>query len=105
MTPENFIELVVENKDKGLVVLGLSTDQGGPGVVRDWMEKNKVNYPVAMVDGETAQTYQQYLPPAERGGIPFTFIIDRQGKIRHQLVGYRDKEQWKNMILPLLKEK
>lgn len=101
----HFIELVTENKDKGLIVIGLSADRGGVEVVKDWIAKNNVNYSIGMTDSETYQAYQEYLPKSERGGIPFTFIIDRKGKIRHHVVGYREKAEWESLLVPLLNEK
>jgi peroxiredoxin len=47
-------------------------------------------------------TYQEHLPPDQRGGIPFTFIIDRQGNIRERFVGYRDKADFEAAVRPLL---
>ncbi len=46
--------------------------------------------------------YQSYLPPAERGGIPYTFVIDKEGYIRDSYVGYRDKQVFVDAIEPLL---
>jgi len=100
----HFVEMVKDHGEAGLVILGISADRGGSQIVKDWIKKNDVNYTVAMTDEKTSSAYQGYLPPADRGGIPFTFIVDRKGLIRHQHVGYKDKAGWEGKILPLLKE-
>ena len=101
----HFVELVEELGNEGLVVLGISADRGGPDVVRKWLANNPVNYPMVMSSPEVYTTYQNYLSPGERGGIPFTFVIDRKGMIRQRLVGYRDKATWEGILKPLLAEK
>ncbi len=99
----HFIELADEYAEKGLVILGVSHDQK-ESTVRSWLQENPVNYPVMMAQSEVSNKYQLYLPQRDRGGIPFTFIIDKKGKIRHQDVGYRDKAAWESKIIPLLSE-
>jgi len=99
----HFNELYKEYIEKGLVVLGVSLDDGGAQTVIDFMANRiPISYPVVMGDRETGGVYQNYLPQDERGGIPFTFVIDREGVIRHHFVGYRDKEVFVEAIKPLL---
>lgn len=98
----HFNELAKEYGDKGLVVLGVSVDKAGVEVVRQFEREFPVMYPVVMGDPRTYEQYQSYLPPAQRGGIPFTFVIDRQGKIRERYVGYRDKATFEAALKRLL---
>lgn len=99
----HFNELSKEYGDKGLVVLGISTDRDGVAAVEKFQkERFPIDYRVAMVDQGTFSTYQSYLPKKEQGGIPFTFIIDREGVIRDHFVGYRDKDVFVDAIKPLL---
>ncbi len=68
--------------DEGLVVLGLSTDAGGVGSVKPFLEERGVTYPVAMADGATRNAF---------GGVtalPTTFILDRDGVIQHRVFGF-----------------
>jgi peroxiredoxin len=99
----HFNELAKEYKDAGLVVFGVSVDRDGAKAVNKF-EKNKmtINYPLALFDQPTYDTYQMYLPKDRRGGIPFTFVIDREGNIREHYVGYRPKEEFVKAIKPLL---
>lgn len=87
---------------KGLVVLGVSVDEGGAPAVMKFKKKNTVDYRIAISDDATHQTYQNYLPKEERGGIPFTFVIDKQGQIRQHYVGYRPMEVFEGVIKELL---
>ena len=99
----HFNELAKEYADEGLVVLGVSVDRGGEDVVKGFMkERIPISYPVAMTNPETYATYQGYIPAAEQGGIPFTFVIDRKGNITQRYVGYRSKEVFIKAIKPLL---
>ena len=100
----HFNELYAEYGEKGLAVLGVSLDRGGAQTVINFMEnKVPISYPVVMGDQDTGGIFQGYLPAEERGGIPFTFIIDREGIIRQHFVGYRPKEMFVEVIEPLLK--
>jgi peroxiredoxin len=99
----HFNDLMKTYGDKGLVVLGVSVDQGGPEIVKKFKASNEVSYRVAMGDDNTYNVYQAYLPEDQRGGIPFTFVLDRKGVIRQQFVGYRDKEVFEGILKGLLK--
>ncbi len=68
--------------EEGLVVLGISTDVGGVGAVRPFLEERGVTYPVALADNTVRRAF---------GGItalPTTFIVDREGVIRHRVFGF-----------------
>jgi len=86
----HFNELSKKYSAKGLVVLGVSVDQGGLAAVQKFKKKTPVDYRIALGDEKYYGIYQNYLPQDERGGIPFTFIVDREGFIRAHYVGYRD---------------
>ena len=98
----HFNDLAAEFKDKGLAVVGVSVDRDGVAAVQRFLQKQPINYPVAMFTREVYDTYQAYLPPDERDGIPFTFILDKEGRIREHFVGYREKEVFIETIKPLL---
>ena len=68
-------------RDQGFVVLGISTDAAGPEVVERYLADHHISYPVAMATGEVVRTF---------GGanmLPRSFLIDRQGRIRHEVTG------------------
>ncbi|HUF64380.1 MAG TPA: TlpA disulfide reductase family protein [Gemmatimonadaceae bacterium] len=68
-------------KDQGFVIVGLSTDQAGPDVVRPYIAKRGVSFPVAMASGEIVYSY------GGAGTIPKSVLIDRSGRIRHTVTG------------------
>lgn len=98
----HFNELTKDYAAKGLVVLGVSVDKEGVAAVQKFKKKNEVAYRVAMVNDSTYKQYQSYLPEDERGGIPFTFVIDKEGVIRQHYVGYRPKEIFEGVIKGLM---
>lgn len=70
-----------DHADGGVVVLGISTDVGGARVVPPYLEERGVTYPVALADGAVRRAF---------GGVdalPTTFVIDRDGVVRHRVVG------------------
>jgi peroxiredoxin len=99
----HFIEMYEEQSSEGLVILGISVDKSGVDAVKKWADKNQVNYPMVMSDDATYDAYQQLLASEDRGGIPNTFIINKEGVIKNTAVGYRNKSAWQAMIAPLLK--
>lgn len=83
-------------REKGFEIIGISLDVSGEKVVRPFVEKNEIKYTIAMGDQELIERYGPIT------GIPTTFIIDRDGKIRYRWVGYRGEKHFVNAIVPLL---
>jgi peroxiredoxin len=68
-------------RGKGFVVLGVSTDLRGEQFVRDFLAERGYTYPVVLGTQELVRSY---------GGarvLPTSFLIDRQGRIRHEIKG------------------
>jgi thiol-disulfide isomerase/thioredoxin len=92
----NFIALQKQYETQGLAVVGLSVDEDGAAVVKPFMQKLGINYPVILADEKTQERF---------GGIealPMTFIIDRKGRIVKEHLGITDKDELENEIKPLL---
>ncbi|MEO5959095.1 MAG: TlpA disulfide reductase family protein [Opitutaceae bacterium] len=92
-----YIELEKKYGKDGFAVIGISLDQAGPEVVKDFVVKNGINYQVVM--GDEAVT-------AAFGGmeaIPTTFLIDRAGQIRHRKVGIEETAEYEQKVIALLK--
>lgn len=93
-----YVELTEKyGKDK-LVIVGVSLDQAGPQVVKDFAERFKINYPVVMGDDKVVAAF---------GGveaIPTTFLIDQKGQLRDKKVGAEEKESYEKKIAALLAE-
>ena len=95
-----YIELQKKYGSEGLVIVGMSVDAQGPGVVKKFMEKHGINYQIVMADDQVQ---------AEFGGaegltaIPTTFIIDRSGKIRDRKVGAEHTAEFEARLVKYLK--
>ena len=83
-----FQEFSTKYKPQGLVVLGLSQDDGAtPGDVASAAKKIGVNYPILMPNDKVTKAYGgvEYLPE--------TFYIDKTGKVFTVASGVPSKDQ------------
>ena len=96
--------VALQNKygKEGLVIIGMSVDEQGPGVVKTFIEKNRINYQIVMAD-EDVQT--KFAGDEPITGIPTTFIIDRAGQIRDRKVGAESTEDFEQRLVQVLNEK
>jgi peroxiredoxin len=92
-----YIEMTKKHGKDGLVIIGISLDQAGPGVVRSFMAKSGINYPIVMGDDATVAAFGGV------EGIPTTFLIDREGFIRDKKVGMMAAAEYEKKILAVLK--
>ncbi len=91
-----YIALQKKYADQGLVVVGISMDRLGAAVVKPFAEKHGINYPLLIGDSEVADAF---------GGVeylPTTFLIDREGKIRHRKIGAMTAEEYERLVTTLL---
>ncbi|MGI8891469.1 MAG: TlpA disulfide reductase family protein [Chthoniobacterales bacterium] len=84
---------------RGLVVVGISLDEGGPAKVASFVKKMGINYQVVMGNQEIAQAYDGIEV------VPTTFIIDRKGNVASALQGATNVEGFEAQIKPVLEEK
>jgi peroxiredoxin len=91
-----FMDVHNQYKEKGVVVVGVSLDQDGWEVVRPYVEKAKISYPIVVGDGSLAEAYK--IPNA----IPATYVVDKKGNIAKEHVGYMSKSELERIIKPLL---
>jgi thiol-disulfide isomerase/thioredoxin len=91
-----FVALQKQYGAKGLTVIGVSLDEQGLDVVKKFVKRLAVNYPIVIGNEKVAEAY---------GGIdaiPTTFVIDRQGRIMSRHMGYDDKAVFEKEIQSLL---
>lgn len=91
-----YIALQKKYGQDGVALVGVSLDQAGPGVVKEFMGKFGVNYQMLMADDAVIAAF---------GGveaIPTTFLIDRTGKIRDRKVGSEPTAEYEKKIQALL---
>jgi len=76
----------------GLEIIGVSVDQGGPEVVKQFAAAQQMDYPVVLADDAIVSAF---------GGvdaIPTTFIIDRDGVIRYRKVGAMPAAEFEEIL-------
>ncbi len=91
-----FIDVYNRYKSKGVEIIGISVDGGGWKVLKPYLEKNKISYPIVLDNANVAGAY---------GGIyaiPTTFIVDKQGMIAGKHIGFMDKGTLEKLIKDLL---
>ncbi|MFN0159054.1 MAG: TlpA family protein disulfide reductase [Bacteroidota bacterium] len=87
-----FMEVYNQYKGKGLEIVGVSLDQEGWSVVRPYIEKSRINYPVVIGDGDLAVAYGGI------EGIPTTFIVDKEGNLAAKHVGMMSKADFEKFV-------
>lgn len=76
-------KLYKEYRDKGLVVMAVSTDRNG-STVRDYLNKNPVDLPIFIdSDLKISRLFKVF-------SMPTTFLIDRNGIILQRYLGEED---------------
>lgn len=79
-----------------LDVLGIAEDSGGREPITRAARQLHIPYPVLLDrDGAVARRYR--VP-----GFPFTFVIDRAGRVRRVFDGYADARELEAAVRPLL---
>ena len=96
-TPD-FVDLYKQYRDQGLVILGVSIDEQGLSVVKPFMEKYDVNYPMVIDDGTIMDKYGPTM------GIPTSYIIDKEGNLRYFALGALTEKELEPRLLTLLNE-
>ena len=97
----SFIKLQDKYKAQGLEIIGVSLDPitrgGNAEVVGKFMQDNKINYTIWLVNNPNA--LMKY-PTGQ--GIPTTYVIDRNGRTVKQYVGVQPEAVFENDIKSLL---
>lgn len=81
---------------QGLVVLGLSVDDGPASDVRRFADKLGVRFRIAMADEEVLNAYGPIR------SIPTTIFINRRGEIVRRVTGYIDAETMEGFTREIL---
>ena len=77
-----FLDKLYESyKDKGFVVLGITVESVGEGVIKSFVKMLGIKYPLFIGGNDIVEAYDiQY--------IPVTFLLDREGKIGLKEIGF-----------------
>jgi thiol-disulfide isomerase/thioredoxin len=89
------VKLNSKYKDKGLKIIGISLDSGGPDAMQKVADKAKVNFPIFWVGEEAAEKYGIY-------AIPMLYLI-KNGKIIDKIPGQQSEDALERKINGLLK--
>lgn len=76
-----FQDVYDRRKSQGFTIVGVSTDAAGSAHVARWLREHGITYPVAMASGGIVRDFGGVR------GLPMSFLLDRQGRIRHQVYG------------------
>lgn len=89
-----FVALHKKYAKDGLVLIGAAIDD--PNKVRAFVNNNRVDYLVCIADQATTSAYGGIR------GIPTTFVIDKEGYITREYVGFRPIELFEQDIKDLM---
>ncbi len=85
-------------RDRGFVVVGLSTDRGVPGDVERYIRRRGITYPIALASGAVVNAY---------GGanvLPTSVLIDREGRMAYRVEGFYAEPALRAAVKRLLGE-
>jgi peroxiredoxin len=91
-----FVEVYNQYKTRGLEIIGISLDEEGWDVVRPFLQRYKINFPVVIGDAAISSAY------GEIQFLPTSFLIDKNGNIVDQHVGLLKKEDLEAKVKKLL---
>ena len=73
-------------RSQGLTVLAVSLDKDGSSKVQDYVDKYKLSFPVLLdTEGVAEKLYPSFT-------IPFTYVLDKQGRVAARIDGAKDWE-------------
>jgi thiol-disulfide isomerase/thioredoxin len=93
-----FNELQTSHRDQGLQFIGIAVDDVEP--VREFFSNFEINYPV-LIAGMSGLGLAANLGNSA-GVVPFSVVVDRQGRIVQTHSGIFDPEQIRETVIPLL---
>jgi len=82
-------------KDKGLVVLAVSMDQGGLDEIKSFVAEQHITYTVLKGTDAVAEQYQVR-------SIPMTLILNKEGKISRRYLGMGNDEEMEKDVKAVL---
>jgi thiol-disulfide isomerase/thioredoxin len=93
----DLIKLQREYRRRGLQVIGVTYPPQKLAAVRRFVQRAKVNYPVALGTKETMLLF------SESETLPMTIVIGKDGRVRDIIEGILLPEEFEQKIKPLLK--
>jgi peroxiredoxin len=90
------VELYQKFENAGLVILGISMDQDGWPVVKPFVEKKAVTYPIVLGNKRVAYLY------GDVEALPVAFFVDREQRVAAIHLGAASRKQVEATIKALL---
>jgi peroxiredoxin len=82
----SFETLYRRYRSKGLTLLAISLDKEDPSKVQEFVDRHKLSFPVLLdTEGVAEKLYPSFT-------IPFTYVIDKQGRVVARIDGAKDWE-------------
>ncbi len=82
----SFESLYRRYRSQGLTLLAVSLDKGDSSKVQEFVDKHKLSFPVLLdTDGVAEKLYPSFT-------IPFTYVINKQGRVAARVDGAKDWE-------------
>jgi thiol-disulfide isomerase/thioredoxin len=93
-----FVEAQKKFGADGLQFVGIAIDN--PRQVAAFVQEYAVNYPVLVGGTPELEMLRKLGNPG--GGLPYTLIFDRDGKLRQQIIGGLDSTRLEHILAPLI---
>jgi thiol-disulfide isomerase/thioredoxin len=93
-----FVEYQQLYRNKGLQFVGIAVDR--PQAVRDFVDSFAVGYPILIGDTDAVELSKTL--GNRFGGLPFTVVFDREGRVRFRHAGEITAGMLDSQVLPLL---
>jgi len=93
-----FVRMQEKFGHRGLQFVGIAIDN--PDKVREFAAKFKMNYPVLVGEMEAIELVRKV--GNERGGLPFTVIMDRKGRLIGTELGGLNEQKLTALVEPVL---
>ena len=93
-----------EYGEQGFQILGIAVDT--PDAAREFANAYDINYPVLADATEGARIQDRYTAQdAPAGVLPFTAIVDRDGRVVERIAGALDHARLSDIVQPLLEKR
>ncbi|MDA1095106.1 MAG: TlpA disulfide reductase family protein [Acidobacteria bacterium] len=94
-----FVDFEERFSDDGFAVVGVSLDEPGWDIVRPFLERQPLNYRIALAD-----TPERLAPFGDTYVLPKTWLIDREGRLAAEHIGLVPADSIESQIQALLAE-
>lgn len=94
----DLIKLYSELQSEGLLVVGIATDDDGASVVKPFVQRHKINYPIVV---DTSRTIESKFDAMY--GLPTTYVVNPEGQIVRRILGIFPTEKMRPKLETMLK--